>query len=272
MIPELQQAVSDGNVKLAKRLLRDYGSVLTAADENGDTIMHWAAQLDDARLCQHVLKRHGQLATICNKLGYTPVHVALKDNNYCIVKIFLKSKADLAGLAKAEGLNILQFAAKYCHAHIIRLVLKSLSAKVKEALANEADGLGRTVLHIAAATGSRENMLMLLQRTTADLVRRDARGWLPFHHALINGFYFTAEFLAEIAGLSFESALMFEGCEDVLVVLVTECNNPWVISMVVHKCPNIAWEIVNGIVDAYKCTERESKIKGDQITTLDGIK
>ena len=88
---------------------------------------------------------------------------------------------------------------KNSHPSIIKLYLnnfggtsKSITSKI-----NEFNEEGQTAMHIAAASGFRD-ILVLLYDHGGDLFKRDSRGMLPFHHALSNGFLFTATLLTRM--------------------------------------------------------------------------
>lgn len=206
MASVLIKSVETGNIKLLKSLVEKaaYSLDLLPTDEEGNNLLHRAVLTGRKEIVKYISKQCQSLTTQWNIYGLAPVHLALLSNRPGLVEALLwitrnKTNEKEKDIKTRDDLNILQYAVINSHPSIVKLYLNDFCGpnKAIQAKINESNEMGQTTLHLAAAQGSRETLAELFNHG-GDLFIRDREGMLPFHHAISNGFLFTAKFIANL--------------------------------------------------------------------------
>ncbi|MEP6491786.1 MAG: ankyrin repeat domain-containing protein [bacterium] len=94
----------------AVRKLIDQRADVNAAQGDGMTALHWAAEHGDVAMAELLLKAHAKVGATTRIGSYTPLHIAGKSGSGPVVKALLQGGSD-ANLATAAGATALHFAA-----------------------------------------------------------------------------------------------------------------------------------------------------------------
>jgi ankyrin repeat protein len=149
-------AAMRGDVERVRTLLSE-GADVNAAQGDGMTALHWAAEHGDETLADVVLDA-GADAGAATRLGaYTPLHLATKGGHARVVVRLLEAGADPSAGTATGGVTPLHFAAGAGSADAVR----ALVAAGAEIDAREARW-AQTPLMFAAAAGRTEAVLALL--------------------------------------------------------------------------------------------------------------
>ena len=197
-------------------------------DEEGNNLLHRAVIAGSKEIAKYISKKSEELVTQWNIYGLAPVHLALLSNRPGLVEALLWISKNACGkfqdIKTRDDLNLLQYTVKNSHPTIVKLYLNDFVGKkrsLKDKI-NECNEQGQTTMHIAAASGNRET-LAILYNNGGDLNKRDSEGMLPFHHAISNGFLFTAIFIANLMSKNPSSMInddlngsscLLKSCED----------------------------------------------------------
>lgn len=181
-------------MRLLKSLVEKAAYRLDQVDENGNTPLHQAVILGRKEISKYILSRCKYLVAHLNYDGLAPVHLALQENNPGLIELLLWVSADKR-VKTRDGLNLLQYSVKYTHHTVLKWMLRTWKQSAK--LINERNENGQTALHLAASTGCRDSIKLLVVNG-GDLNIRDVNGLLPVHVALASGYYYTAEYLASM--------------------------------------------------------------------------
>lgn len=188
---------------LLRSLVEKAACSLDLVDKEGNNLLHRAVIAGRKEIAKYISRLSEDLAIQLNIYGLAPVHLALLSNRPGLVEALLwitKSACDrFQDIKTRDDLNILQYTVKNSHPTIVKLYLSDfLGKKVSlSEMINECNELGQATMHLAAASGNRET-LAVLYNNGGDLNMRDNEGMLPFHHAISNGFIFTAKFIANL--------------------------------------------------------------------------
>ena len=136
-------AAESGDLEAVRALLRS-GADVNAAQSDGMTALHWAAQRGDAEVASVLLFAGATVRPTTRLGGYTPLHLASRAGHAAVVEQLLAGGAD-PDHRTATGVTAMHFAAEADAAEVIRL-LASAGADV-----NAADAFSeRTPLMFAA--------------------------------------------------------------------------------------------------------------------------
>lgn len=197
-------SIESDNLRLVKSLVEKAAMSLDQVDEEGNTVLHRAVLMDRKRIAKYFLEKSEYLISVLNRDGLAPVHLALKSNNPGLLELLLWISADKS-VKTRDGLGLIQFTVKETHHSVLKLLLRSI--RNRKAQINAQNNAGETALHLAASFGCRET-IKLLVKNGGNLRIRDRNGKLPFHHALCNGYFLTAEFIAKLDNLNLKEALL----------------------------------------------------------------
>src|SRR5687767_5711949 len=159
--PGAQSPVADAamrrDVEQVRTLLKQ-GADVNAAQGDGMTALHWAAEHGDAALAQMLVYAGANVAPVTRIGAYTPLHLAGKTGSAPVVTVLVKAGAD-ANVRTASGAVPLHFAAASGNAATVAALLDA------GADANAREGeWGQTPLVFAAAHNRAEVIKTLLQR------------------------------------------------------------------------------------------------------------
>ena len=173
----LIDAVKRQDVVAANALL-DRGADVNAAEGDGATALHWAAQLDDPTMVDLLLES-GAAADAANRFNVTPLELASLNGNRAIVERLLAAGADVNARSR-EG-----------HTPLMSAALNGRVGAVEALLAHGAavdaaeSYRGQTALMLAAGEGNIEAMRALIA-AGANVTAKSKAGFTPLLFAVRN--------------------------------------------------------------------------------------
>jgi uncharacterized protein len=141
--------VADTAMRGDRDTLRDLlkrGADVSAAQGDGMTALHWAAERGDGAMAEMLIYAGANVAAVTRIGHYTPLHLASRAGSAAVVSALLKAGADTSARATTTGVTALHLAASAGNADVIKLLLdKGADANAKES------EWGQTPLMFAAA-------------------------------------------------------------------------------------------------------------------------
>ena len=163
----LLDAAKAGDSRGAHALLARGGDA-NAADADGATALHWAAENDDPELTAALLKA-GARARVVNRHGIAPLHLAASNGNASIFQQLLAAGADVNG-ATPGGETPLMMAARTGEAATVRALLAAGAA-----IEARESWRGQTALMWAAVENNASAIRLLLE-AGANITAKSASG------------------------------------------------------------------------------------------------
>ncbi|MCA2992468.1 ankyrin repeat domain-containing protein [Gemmatimonas sp.] len=143
----LADAVMRGDTARVRALLKQ-GVDVNAAQPDGMSPLHWAAQRGDLSSAQVLVYAGARVDALTRNGNYTPLHIAAREGRAAVVKLLLASGADPLAVTSTGGATALHFAAGHGDAESVRALLeKKVPVDVRET------AWGQTPLMWAAAYG-----------------------------------------------------------------------------------------------------------------------
>jgi ankyrin repeat protein len=149
-------AAMRGDREAARTLLKD-GADVGAAQGDGMTALHWAAEHGDAAMVEMLMYAGANVAAVTRIGQYTPLHLASKAGSAPAVQALLKAGADVGARTTTTGATPLHLAATAGNADVVKTLLDhgaDVNAKESE--------WGQTPLMFAAAQGRVDAVRALL--------------------------------------------------------------------------------------------------------------
>ena len=143
--PVVADAAMRGDVEAVRKLIKQ-GAAVNAAQGDGMTALHWAAERGDVAIADALLAAHANVKAVTRIGAYTPLHIASRNGNAPVVVALLKAGAD----AKAANTS------------------------------------GATPLHLAAAAGNPDAVVALLEHGADPNARESVWGQTPLVFAAEN--------------------------------------------------------------------------------------
>ena len=179
----LIDAVKQRDAQAVATLLKQKVNV-NAAEADGFTALHWAAQRNDTQLVDLLLAA-GANAKTSTRYNITPLYLAAVNGNAAIMERLLKAGADPNASAH-EGQTMLMTAALSGKPEAVRLLLtRGVSVDAKEPYR------GQTALMWAAAEGNSAAVEVLVE-AGADVTLKSNGGFTPLLFAVRNAHIDTA--------------------------------------------------------------------------------
>ncbi|MFN7457267.1 MAG: ankyrin repeat domain-containing protein [Gemmatimonas sp.] len=143
----LADAVMRGDTARVRALLKQ-GVDVNAAQPDGMSPLHWAAQRGDLSSAQVLVYAGARVDALTRNGNYTPLHIAAREGRAAVVKLLLASGADPLAVTSTGGATALHFAAGHGDAESVRALMdKKVPVDVRET------AWGQTPLMWAAAYG-----------------------------------------------------------------------------------------------------------------------
>lgn len=120
-LPRLIEAVKAGDRKSALALVAEQDGV-NAAEVDGTTALHWAAEGGDRELVAALLKA-GADSAVANRYGVTPLQLAAENGDERMVQALLDAGSD-ANASLPEGETVLMTAARTGAPAVLRVLLE----------------------------------------------------------------------------------------------------------------------------------------------------
>ena len=171
-------------------LMVEEGADLSVTDEEGWTVLHLAASLEDMSAVELILKHKPELVETRAANGLRPINVSkncqltsfllqaelklLKVKNNASKKRKRKSCGNLVAQNKAEELQLLQL--------VMSAPSKDDSNKVQEELTL----LRQNILHLAAARNYLGVAFYLIENNLTNIDARDSENWSAMHYAAMH--------------------------------------------------------------------------------------
>jgi ankyrin repeat protein len=149
-------AAMRGNVEEVRALLRS-GADVNAAQGDGMTALHWAAETGNAALAEMLLYGGANLGAVTRLGEYTPLHLASRAGRTNVVRVLVDAGADLEARTSTGAVTPLHFAAASGRLEAVEALLKG-GAKVDPVETTS----GQTPLMFAAAAGRTDVVTALL--------------------------------------------------------------------------------------------------------------
>eukprot|EP00927_Polykrikos_kofoidii_P053894 TRINITY_DN48419_c0_g1_i1.p1 TRINITY_DN48419_c0_g1~~TRINITY_DN48419_c0_g1_i1.p1 ORF type:complete len:561 (+),score=92.06 TRINITY_DN48419_c0_g1_i1:120-1802(+) len=184
--------VRQGNTALARQLLDNYPHLWSCRDEEGHSILHWAALCNDLPLVRAAQSNAVDVdATADNK--QTPLMWATLRGHLAIARALLDAKANIQA-HDSLGATPLIIAVQH-HKHAMILLFMQRVSDGARFLA-DSDKNGCTATHWAAYKGD-DTALKLLDYFQADLSAVDTSGMTPLHRAVFGSQAVSVRLLVE---------------------------------------------------------------------------
>ena len=143
--------------KESVRTLLKQGADVGAAQGDGMTALHWAAERGDATLADMLLYAGANVGAVTRVGQYTPLHLASKSGSAAVVGALLKAGASPAAKTTNTGVTALHMAAASGNAEVVTLLLE----RGADPNAKESEW-GQTPLMFAAALNRADAITALL--------------------------------------------------------------------------------------------------------------
>ena len=154
--PVADAAMHD-DVASVRKLLK-HGANVNAAQGDGMTALHWAAEQGDAPMTAALLAAHADVRAVTRIGGYTPLHIAGKSGNAAVVRALIKAGSDVNAVT-SNGATALHFAAAAGNVDAINALLdRGANPNVRES------DWGQTPLVFAAEYDRADAIRVLLER------------------------------------------------------------------------------------------------------------
>src|SRR5438046_4458331 len=118
--------VADVAMKGDRDGLRDLlkeGADVSAAQGDGMTALHWAAERGDAKLAEMLLYAGANAAAVTRIGQYTPLHIASRSGSAPVVQALLKGGADVNARTTTSQATPLHLAAEAGNAEVVTMLL-----------------------------------------------------------------------------------------------------------------------------------------------------
>lgn len=184
------QAVISENTTSLGQILTDNPDVIHQADSHGDTLLHYAHEVEITRL----LLRRGANPNYTNNAGLTAVHIAAAANNQPVLTLLLDwmetiSFRDLSALfhiaASSEDAALLRyFVTRGLHERL-RFERQQLASIRADQQAIQTSS-GSTLLHEAVTANNLDAVIYILKTGLVDVNATDDHGNTPLHFAALS--------------------------------------------------------------------------------------
>jgi ankyrin repeat protein len=168
--PAIVDAAMSGDVKAVRALLRQAGDV-NAAQPDGMTALHWAAQRDDVEIADLLLEA-GADFKLANRTGAKPLYLAAINGSAEMIARLLEAGEDPNAVLTTEGESVLMLTAYTGNAAAVETLLD------RGADVNLQQARGQTALMWAAAEGHTDVVKLLIRRG-ADVALSSAASTKP---------------------------------------------------------------------------------------------
>ncbi len=155
-------AAMRGEVDHVRELLRS-GEDVNAAQGDGMTALHWAAESGNAELASMVIYAGANVSAVTRLGDYTPLHIASRSGRHTVVSVLLDAGADVDAITSTGSVTSLHFGAASGSVEVVEALIEA-GANVNAAETRR----GQTPLMFAASSG-RTDVLRALVESGAEI-------------------------------------------------------------------------------------------------------
>ena len=173
-------AAEYGQLSVLKQLFHDRKFHVDATGHPDQrSALHLAALNDHIKIVEF-LHEHGADINLPDRQGRTPLHASVEESGRYLCLQFLLKKSVNVHTTDDHGLTVWHLAALKGNAHALSIIKESLPENQKCPCLK--DNEGRTPLHYAAQSGSRQTMIFLLDHSRDDAVHEKSLDGLTALH------------------------------------------------------------------------------------------
>ena len=166
--PDVANAAMRGDVAQVETLLRA-GADVNAAQGDGMTALHWAAERADPRMADMLLRAGASVRAVTWIGEYTPLHLASRAGSPEVIKLLLDGGSDVKAVTSNSGATSLHFASASGNPEAVKLLLDG------GADANAREGAWQQTPLMFAASLNRAEVIRVLVQAGAD---PNVRSWV----------------------------------------------------------------------------------------------
>jgi ankyrin repeat protein len=160
--PPTVQAVYRNNINLLE-YLQELGANLHQSDEQGWTLLHYAAQCNHSNICRYLIQQNLKVNVTENE-GWTPLHLAAHNGNLDTAQVLVELGASI------NEVDLNNRSALY------KAIARNQLEMVQWLMKQGADpNMGKPTLHKAVSRSNSEIVSLLLE-SGVDVKRRDKKG------------------------------------------------------------------------------------------------
>ena len=184
----LHQLAAGGFTAVLQELISKFNYDPASSDEDGNTVLHIAAQHGQYKIAKFVINNHSNQCPIDHRncRGLTALHYACMHGYARIVKLIVNKALgdkDEKALVDEDGNTLLHIAAQHGRHEIAELLFTDYS---NQCPINHRNSRGQTALH-CACIGGHTRVAKLLVANKADITVRDEDGDTPLKKAFLTG-------------------------------------------------------------------------------------
>ena len=175
-------AAAYGQLGVVKQILQDHTFNINVIDrEDQSSALHLAASNDHVEIVK-ILLEHGANCTLINHLGRTPLHASVAKPGGCrCLEVLLGHEIDVS-LGDKDGLTVWHVAAERGNVHALRILWDSAEHGQHQLHSKTIDG--RSLLHCAAQSSSKDTLVFLMDHCNQSLVyHTTSEGFTALHYA-----------------------------------------------------------------------------------------
>jgi ankyrin repeat protein len=116
-------AAMRGDLDAVQELL-SRGADVNAAQGDGMTGLHWAAEMGNAEMAGMLLGAGASVRSVTRLGDYTPLHLAAKNGHPEVAGLLLEAGADVEAVTSTGGARALHFAAQTAHPELVQVLLE----------------------------------------------------------------------------------------------------------------------------------------------------
>ena len=176
----LHIAAVNGHADLCERLLETYNLDIHLADDDGKTVLHYAAESGNWYLFQYLIRKGSDVSSE-TKDKQNSLHIAAAKGHADLCKKLLEIYNLDILLTDDNGWAVLYNAAESKNLDLFQYLLR----KGSNAFSKTKDK--QNSLHIAAVNGHADLCKILLEIYNLDILLTDDDGWTVLHHAAQSG-------------------------------------------------------------------------------------
>lgn len=234
-----------------------------AKDGDGKTALHYAAERGYVMMCAKIIAQPRVNLEAVDNEGRTALSLGMDGGHVKVVELLVsREDCDISKARDVHGNTPMFWAATLHHVQAFQTMSEKMNINL-----NDRDGLGRTLLHIAAETGDAEICEVLLNRPDTELNMEDnprgrgERGRTPLEAAVAHGNEKIVLMLLHRREDAVDSGVGPE-------MLVTACRNGWdsvIVALARREGVDATHKDGRGRPPLHCCAERGDRVGVDRL-------